>query len=262
MRDPHVARLRYRLVPVKTVSFDQPPAVEGGTEAFRMRLADGILTFAMVEHHASEESARRCVEPYLRAWELDAALRLGHPQIGFDFERAEIVDRDPPPPGTAQVIHAVAVAEGVGVVESLTVHMTYRQYPGPPEGFVASPDAATMWHRYAGYLEGRERLADMAYACLTVLEGSAGSRQEAAERYRISKRVLGKLGRLTTEIGDEETARKFSCLKERRPHTGTERAWIEAAVKALIRRAGEWASNPEAALPRLTLNDLPELASS
>jgi hypothetical protein len=262
MRDPHVAKLRYRLVPVRTVSFDQPPPVEGETEWFRMRLADDIVTFEMVEHHDSEESARQRVEPYLRAWELDVALHFGHPEISFEFQDLDIIDRDPPPPGTGQMIHAKAVAGAIGVVGNVTVHVTRRQYPEPPQAFVVSPDVETMWHCYEGYLEGRERLADMAYACLTVLEGTAGGREEAAKTYGISKGVLGTLGRLTTEIGDEQTARKFNRLKERRPHTGAERAWIEAAVKALIRRVGEWAASPEAPRPQLTMNDLPELTSS
>ena len=127
---------------------------------------------------------------------------------------------------------------------------------------MVSLDVETMWHRYEGYLAGREPLAAMAYFCLTVLQGSAGGRDEAAEQFGISGRVLDTLGRLTTEIGDDETARKRTHGSEWRPHTRAERAWIEAAVKALIRRAGEWASDPEAPGPQLTMNDLPKLASS
>jgi hypothetical protein len=261
MRDLHVARLRYRLVPDEAISFDRPPPVERQTEAFHMRLADEVATFDMVEHHASEESARQSVEPFLRAWELDAALRSGRPEIGFVFQDSEIVDRDPPPPGTGQVIYAKAAMAAAAALTA-TAHVTRGRYPEPPQAFIVSPDVETMWHRYVGYLEGRERLADMAYACLTVLEGSAGSRDKAAGTYRISNSVLGTLGRLTTEIGDGETARKFNRLKERRPHTAAERAWIEAAVKALIRRAGEWVASPEVSRPQLTMNDLPKLASS
>jgi hypothetical protein len=262
MRDPHVAALRYRLVPAETVSFDQPPLVERDTEAFRLRLLDGIATFEMVEHHASEESARRRVEPYLRAWELDVALRFGRSEIGFQFEGADVIDRSPPPPGTGQVIYPKAVAAVIGVMGSVAVHLTRGQYPAPPEGFVASPDVETMWHRYERHLEGRELLASMAYFCLTLLEGSAGSRDRAAKQYGISGKVLDTLGRLTTEIGDEQTARKASRLRERRPYTGAEKTWLEATVKALIRRAGEWAYAAEAQRPTLTMEDLPKLPSS
>ena len=259
MKDPHVAALRYRVVLAETVSFDQPPPVERETEAFRMRLADGVATFEMVEHHASEESARRCVQPYLQAWEIDVALRFGGPEISFEFEGADVIDRSPPPPGAGQVIHAKAAMAAAGALDA-TVHVTRRHYPEPPQGFVWCPDVETMWHRYTGYLDGRERLTNMAYACLTVLEASAGGRKKAAEQYGISDRVLRELGRLTTKIGDKETARKFTDLDECRPHTRAEEAWIEAAVRALIRRAGEWASDSTARLPRLTKSELPKLS--
>lgn len=260
MRDPHVAKLCYRLVPAKTVSFDQPPPVEREIGWFRMRLADDIVTFEMVEHHDSEESARQRVDPYLQAWELDVALSFGQREISFQFQDADIIDRDPPLPGTGRVIYAKA-AIAAGAALSATAHVSQPQYPSPPEGFVVSLDVETMWHRYEGYLAGREPLAAMAYFCLTVLQGSAGGRDEAAEQYGISGKVLDTLGRLTTEIGDEETARKFDRVRHRRRHTGAERAWIEAAVKVLIRRAGEWEASRQAPQPQVTMNDLPKVTS-
>jgi hypothetical protein len=36
-------------------------------------------------------------------------------------------------------------------------------------------------------------------------------------------------------------------------------AWIEAAVRALVRRAGEYAADPTRALPRVTMVELPNL---
>jgi hypothetical protein len=258
MRDPHVASLRYRLVPGETVSFDCPPPVDRETEAFRMRLEDGVATFEMLEHHASEETARRCVEEYLRAWEIHTALRLGRGEIGFEFGGADVIDRDPPPPGTGQVVYLSGSARGV-VTATGTLHVKRGRYPEPPNAFVVSPDVETMWRRYEGYLEGREPLAAMAYACLTLLEASARGRESAAKQYRISLDVLRKLAHLATEIGDEGTARKFSRLRERRPHTGPERDWVEAVVKALIQRAGECASEPGASRPQITMSDLPKL---
>jgi hypothetical protein len=256
MRDPHVASLRYRLVPGETVTFDCPPPVERETGPFRVRLEDGVATFEMLEHHASEETARRCVEEYLRAWEIDVALRSGRAEVRFEFEDADIIDRDPPPPGTGVVIYAKTATAKAHIAAA---HVTRSRYPEPPRAFVVSPDVETMWRRYEGYLEGREPLAPMAYFCLTVLVASAGGRKKAAEKYVISRSVLSSLARLATEVGDERTARKFDHLKDQRPHTGAEKAWIEAAVKALIRRAGERASNPGASLPEFTMSDLPKL---
>jgi len=223
-----------------------------------MRLADGVATFEMVGHHPREETARECVESYLRAWEIDAALRVGCAQIAFEFDRADVIDRDPPPPGTVQVVCPRPVVLTLKL-PTVTLHFTQSWYPEPPRAFVVSPDVETMWGRYEAYLEGRESLAAMAYSCLDLLQTSAGGQEKAAKQYGISRQVLSQLGRLTSEVGDERTARKFKRLRQRRPHTGAERAWIEAAVKALTLRAGEWAFDPGASRPQITMSDLPKL---
>ena len=170
-----------------------------------------------------------------------------------------LAPRDPPPPESHQGVHALAARVDVRLVAEATLRLSRRQYPEPPGKFAVSADVETMWYRYRRYLEGQERLADMAYACLTVLEARAGDRRKVAEEYCISSAVLGTLGRLTTEIGDGETARKFNRLKEQRSHTGPEEAWLKAAVQAMIRRTGELASDPKAQRPMLTMNDLPKL---
>lgn len=260
MRDPHVVALRYRLVLTETVSFDQPPPVERDTEAFQIRLADNIVTFEMLEHHASEESARKRVESYLRAWEIQAALDMGRPEMSFEFEKADTIDRDPPQAGELQVIRPKAIASAA-VVPEPTVRVTQRQYPEPPDGFVLSDDVKVMWGRYNAYLNGEERLDAMAYACLSKLEERAGGREQAEKQYNISSKVLNELGRLTTEVGDEQTARKYRGRKERRSYTGAEETWIKAALRAVIRRAGQWAHDSEAEWPKLTMNDLPKLQS-
>ena len=104
----------------------------------------------------------------------------------------------------------------------------------------------------------------MAFFCLTVLEESTGGghnkRQQAAQRYGIDADVLAKLGELTSELGDERTARKFKSGG--RPHSDAEKAWIIAVVKMIIRRAGEYAHDPTAPRETVTMTDLPPLRLS
>lgn len=145
------------------------------------------------------------------------------------------------------------------VANDVSFHITQREYPAPPRYFAVSLDLETMWLRYRGYCQGRERLADMAYACLTVLERSTNGRAQAAKRYAISSGIFGTLARLCTEIGDEQTARKFSRLKERRAHTDVEVRWLEEAVKVMIKRLGEWNADPAGQLPQITMSSLPAL---
>lgn len=258
MRDPHVVALFYRLTEGQQITFDSPPPIEDATDEFRVRLADNEVTLEFLGHYSDVPSARQTAESYFRAWEIKTQLEAGHPVMQFEFVRSEVIDRNPPLPGEPQTLN-VEVAGCVALVGSVSTHVTQRAYPSPPKHFAISPDLETMWLRYREYCEGRERLADMAYACLTVLEGSTNGRAQAADRYAISSRIFGTLARLCTDIGDEQTARKFSRLKQRRAHTAVEIRWLEEAVKLMILRLGEWNADPADQLSQITMSSLPAL---
>jgi hypothetical protein len=98
----------------------------------------------------------------------------------------------------------------------------------------------------------------MAYFCLTVIESGLGQkskRRSAAQGYDISYEVLCKLGELTGGRGDPMTARKMDANLI--PHTQGEVAWIEATVRAIIRRVGQVAGG--ASVKQITMSDLPSL---
>ncbi|MGB8657132.1 MAG: hypothetical protein WCE90_05040 [Candidatus Zixiibacteriota bacterium] len=240
----------------KSVTFDNPQAMECETNSFRLRLDNGLVTFEPKEHFPSVDSARRIAYDFLRAWELDVALRLGRREIAFTFQDAHVVDRDPPPAGSVQVskLNSLGMAAVAG---SLTLHVTRRRYPEPPKLFRSSPDVETLWQRFEGYLESREPLPSMAYFCLTLIEAKAGGRNQAAKLYRINKDVLSKLGELTSQLGDGTTARKVNQGRALTPLTPSEKGWIEATVKLVIRRVGEIDS--DSTLPLITMGDLPTL---
>ncbi len=258
MRDPHVEALRYRLVLAESVDFDNAPPLEVLQDGLKFRIDEGKLSIRMKDHYGTEREARRIVEQLLRAWEIHHALAAGRPELRFEFDRSEIIDRNPPPPpkpGEARTVHLTATAI-VKATATASLHVSRGSYPAPPAGFALDADVETLWHRWEGYLAGREPLQAMAYFCLTLLE-MHGGRKGAVSRYAISSSVLNKLGELSTETGDGTTARKATA--ELRPLTGQERAWLEAAVKALIRRIGEVAASPRSNRPQLTMADLPSL---
>ncbi|MDP9478113.1 MAG: hypothetical protein M3R38_20940 [Actinomycetota bacterium] len=267
MNDPHVESLTYRLQTGETLEFDDPPPLEQENDALRLRLAEDVLTVWPKEHYAREEEARVAIEPYLRAWETSEAIRrFGRREMRFVFDSSQVVDRNPPPPGSPQVVQARASSVGSSrAVAFATVISRESRYPRPPGGFVASPEVESMLGRYEGYLKGREPLPSMAYFCLTVLEH--GARDAPAKKahkkielvYNVHKKVSGELSRLTSTLGDESTARKAEAVSGARPHTDGERRWIERCVLALIRRAGERAANPQKQLPPITMADLPSL---
>ncbi len=263
--DFHVVSLRYKLCPSDQVTYVGPPPVEFDTNEVRFRLADGKLICEMDIHVSTSEEARTVVEPVLKAWEADADLRWNRGELRFEFDGADVIDRSPLLPGVirgyGQVLSGVGAICGVGTV---SVHVTRAHYPEPPGTFRLSPDAESIWLRYQGYLDGREPLLSMAYFCLTVFEANGdtsngGKRAGAGATYRIDKAVLGKMGELTSCRGDRTSARKATAGLEQ-SLTGPEGAWLEAVLKALIRRLGD--TRDKTTLPLITLADLPSLQSS
>jgi hypothetical protein len=269
MRDPHVVMLRYRFESIDpTTTYEEPTAVEGENESFEWRLEDDELRLRMKKHFASIDEARRHVAGFIRNWELHAALEDRKPSIRFtpmEPQPGDVVDRDPPPPpppseplppGSPQAVEAgAAVLTFSG--ELATVH-TKRKYPLPPTGFAASPDAQSLWDRYEGYRQGREPLEGMASFCLSVIQFNVGGRRNAARQYQIAFKVLDKLGNLTSTRGDMTTARKIDRDSSLSPLTDAEKDWVRAAVRAIIRRVGQYdALRSASSLPKITMSDVP-----
>jgi hypothetical protein len=257
--DPSVVSLRYRLQAADTVEFQNPAPIERETGAFQLRLEDGVATARLKEHHSSPDSARLVVEKYLRLWELYAALQYGgSPDVSFEYESAQVREPPQPPAGAPQVVKLSAATASLSAAGA-TVRTMKTSYPSPPDDFALSDDVEVMWTRYEGYLQGREPLLPMAYFCLTRFRSGAGHNKEAASRYRVSKKVLIKLGRLASTSGDETTARKWDSGPPPRPLYDTEKEWVENAVRLLICRAGQYASDPDREWPMITMKDLPQL---
>ena len=257
--DFHVISLRFLLQSNERVTYVNPPPLEFETENIRFRLADGKLTCEMKTHFSTEKEARLVVDPILKAWEADAELpwnRAG--ELQFKFEGAEIIDRSPAPRGVvrghAHITLPPLRVNGVGMVSA---HAQRDRYPEPPIDFRLNADVESMVHRYMNYLRGREPLPAMAYFCLTVLEAKSGNRKgrrgHVAKTYQVEEAILEKMGELTSNCGDLLTARKAPA---RRPLSGSEGAWLEAAVKTLICRLGD---TRKTGLPLITMSDLPSL---
>jgi hypothetical protein len=242
------------------LSFNDPLPLDRETGTFRLHLADGIATFEMLTTFAAEEAARAVVDSYCRAWELDFALRMGR-DITFVFEAAEVETPRRFPGAHGQVVQVSAIDATGRVFDVASVSVGYAVYPEPPERFANSVETDMMYYHLRQYRGRRESLATMGYFCLSVLEWGAGGRTGAAKRYSVDPRVLDALGRLTSTVGDPQTARKLDRHSTLRPHAPGEIAWVEAAVVALIRRAGEVAYDAAAARPELTLADLPPLTA-
>lgn len=254
MSDPHVVYLMYHNITSDYVVYRNPPPVSWSTPIFNGELSDGLLTCKMKEHFASVHEARDAVEPYLRAWEIQAALRGGIHDLQFEYDKAEIIDRDPTPG-----IVELSGNSLLSLTSSATLAVLRNKYPSPPSNFQIKPDIESIWLRYRRYREGSgEPLQSMAYFCLTVAELDAGGgRGRVCAKYQIDKLVRSKLGDLTSDAGDSTEARKRSAKSTGQPLTGAEKAWIEAVLKELMLRMGEY--DPSQPKLLLTMNDLPSL---
>jgi len=71
--------------------------------------------------------------------------------------------------------------------------------------------------------------------------------------------VLSTLGKLTSNVGDDLSARKFAGARTKRPHIPAEEDWILQAIKLLITRVGEHDFDPAAPLKQITMADLPKV---
>lgn len=259
MNDPHVVRLHYLVRLPELVSFKDPALVTWTTPEGDLTLDADHASIELVNHYATEDDARIALQPYLEAWEIWAGLTSSYDRrlLSFEFRKAEIVDRAPPP---GQV--AALRARGVGTVTaSAVVSVSFPEYPAPPQSFTASDEVQRIWHRWEQYRSDRETLPSVAFYCLTALEHSVGgtsrkARIPAGVKFSIDPAVLNELGNLVSNVGSDEEARK-AHRPDPRDYTGAERRWMEAVVKAIIKRVGEVAANPTGQFPLIDMSSLP-----
>ena len=263
MNDPHVVALNYIIEHDSTVKYDDAPPIEYDGPEFSVRVADEEVRLELKTHYATEDAALQAADHYIRSWELGAALDGQPGQFKLLFKSAEVVDRNPPPP-TPGKVNASPITFRFEVPNTVTITKTSpKQYPPPPSGVTLdpyNPNVLTMFHRYQGYLEQREKLTDMTYFCLTMLiKVLCPNPRSAAHKYMISKPVLTKVGYLTSKRGDEDSARKADAINT--DFTSQEINFLESATKAMIRRVGEVALHPEQSHPQITMSDLPNPAN-
>ena len=252
MNDPHVETLRYDLITDDSISYADGAKADGEETDFKWTLNRNCLIIEMKQHCATEDAAIAVVGPFLRRWEIDAGLNLGPGELNFRFTGSTIVDRSPPAAdGEGKV------SSSIGLSMTAIEHVVRHQLPmPPPTGFELNDFVENMWGRYEGYKRGREPLAAMAYYCLTVLEGQAGTRANTASMFNVHIDVLKDLGELTSAADDPNEGRKAKGTN-RPALTPAERSWVEEAIKLLIRRAGEVHATGATSLDQLTMSDLP-----
>jgi hypothetical protein len=268
VNDPHVEWLDYEFrVDTSRVQFDNPPPLEGDYDAFHLHLEADTLTVELKQHFATVESARQVVEPFLKDWMIYSAIEMDRDAIEFCFNKANIIDRSPSPQVADHIACQIGIMLGPISMQATGICLppTRQVYPQPPTRFKASLDVGTMWQRYQNHIEGKESYQSLGYFCLSLMQWSTGAdkgaRGEASRVYKIDREVLDKLGELTSERGTPLDARKLESRSTLVPLSDSEKQWIRATVKVLIRRKGEYDFEPSSAsaLEEVTMDDLPSL---
>lgn len=253
MRDPHVEAVYFKVSSGEDISYENPEPLSFPNHLGEFRLADGMLKVVPAEHFGSGQEASQAIEPFLRAWEIEADLKKNLGMIRFTYSHVDLIDRNPPLPGEPQPIQTVGFCSGVAIAENIHIHVALGRYPEPPERFSASEHAQHAYRRWLRYRSGQEPLQSMAYFILTLLQELAGNRAKACVQFMIDRAVLDQVGELSSEKGSALTARKAKSTDfDELSHLDQE--WLERAVKRLIFRLGEQASGHP--LEPITLNNV------
>jgi hypothetical protein len=95
----------------------------------------------MNTHYGTVEEAKSSANEFLFLWELNSSLRFGQGAVRFVYEDAQIIERNPPPPGNLEV-HMEGKTSFVARGE-----LSMAAYPEPPSNMKFSPDLETLWIR-------------------------------------------------------------------------------------------------------------------
>ena len=250
MNDPHVVALNYRITHSDSIDYSEAEALSRDEPEFRLTVESQKVRFEFKEHYATEEEAREELADYIRVWEFDATLSYGNPDsFRLEFEKAEIIDRNPIP-GEVRLSGRGEARFAMGGAAALTT--VVDKYPSPPSDIALNSEIETMHQRYMRYRQDREPILAMAYFCLTVLEQNAGGRPNAAAKFKIEKRVLEQIGNLSANKGGPEARKAGGTTAGISPQ---ERRFLQRAVKTIIRRAAETEHSRAQNLPIVLLSD-------
>jgi hypothetical protein len=252
MNDPRVEWLQYTFRSLEEHhDYSKAQTWTGRTPEFELTLQNDTLRATPIGNFSSEDQARTALEPFLRAWELEADLRDGV-RIRFSYASGNVVDRNPTP---GSVTVAAGVASAVAMVPDVTPQVGHSTYPAPPtEPLLESPFVKELLDALHEVRQGRQRLLVSAYLFQTRIVYEYGTLEPAAGALNISEPILRKLGELSV-VNDPRERRKVRGPE--RPLSEEERVWITAALPKITLHIARQAAGVQ--VPQLTMADLPRV---
>lgn len=162
---PRVITLVYRIASDEVHQYAEDAELSDTLGNFAFRLHRRNAEFRPLVRFAKEEDARAELEPQLRAWELDAAIKHGPGAFAFMFLTSHI-QQEAPKPGVIKVPGAAMTLTG----GSPTTTLTYKHYPTPPRGFVVDECVQTLGELFLLARTVSLVLLYIAYSMTTCLE--------------------------------------------------------------------------------------------
>jgi hypothetical protein len=254
MNEKHIETVHYEIITGESVNYDKAPPFSTETEDFIFCVDGKDAVFKMKTHFSNLNDAQIITNEYLHQWEILIGLQHQPGDLGFRFKEVKFNQPSSKDPNILEA--SSTFYKMVGFDAILTHHR--GSYPDPPEKFIVSPLVERMYLKFKSCFPQAELITTLGNYCLTSLENDAKGRKEAAEKFKIARKVLGKLGELCVK-GNSEEARKAPKAGDFIPLTHDEREWISQVTKSLIRRTGEYAYDPTADLPLITMSDFPSL---
>jgi hypothetical protein len=229
---PRVASLTYRIASDEPHEYAEGAQLDGGLQDFAFRLRHRTAEFSPLVRFANEADARAALEPQLRAWELEVALRNGCGALAFEFLTAQ-VERAPPRPGVVEIRGQAMMVFG----GSAPMKITWNQHPAPPAAFAIDECVATLGELYLRARETPSMLLYLAYSATTCLEFYYGGLASARKHLAIAVNVFKKVNELANTRGMGADARKFYDGHPRAPLSPGEQDWLMRMLEAIVRRA-------------------------
>ena len=269
MNDPHVESLHYWVLHDQTFSYDGAEPLKCEDDSMSAEIVDEKLIVTLKSHYATEQQAKEAIEPFIRDWEFDAALRYGRGAFQLGFSHPVMIDRNPAPTlaGEARLKATGAIGPVRGTVQ-LTKLM--GSYPAPPSGqllCVDEPYIQKMLSLLQQYRMHRMPLGVAAYRCLEALRNRAREKagkslkegktwKHTGNHFAISVNGLKKLAALCNRRGGMDSRHEGSDGD----YTNVEKHLLVDAMQSFIHRAAERETWPDKQLTPITLNDLPSLS--
>jgi len=226
--------LKYKLVPIKDVEFIECPQYEFEDCNFTYILFSDLSLLCKPKVDIVEElKARIIIEKMLKSWEIESGLKYGKKIMEFLHESTEMTEYNEPED---------SMRSDINIKTKLTVcaevSKRISRFPEKNNSFDSNPDMEIMWKRFEIYKDGREPLLSMAYFCLSYLEGICGSRGTIVKTYKIERKILDKLGDVSSECGSKLQARKGKDNNFINLDSDTI-SWVEKCILEIIKHLGK-----------------------